>query len=129
MQRVDTVIEDAEPVEKKRKKEELKGLEEYKDVFEGLGNLPGEHRIKLKENAAPVIEACRKIPISLQEKVKTELKRMEEEGVIEKVTEPTKWVNSMVIVHKAYWIDQNLFRPKESEQIHTERTLQNANKR
>ena len=99
VQRVDTVIEDAKPVEKVEQ-EEFKGLEEYNDVFEGLGNLPGEHKVKLKENAVPVIEACRKIPFSLREKVKTELQRMEEKGVIEKVTEPTEWVNSMVIVHK-----------------------------
>ena len=34
-------------------------------------------------------------------KLKTELDRMEKLRVIEKVTEPTEWVNSLVIVEKS----------------------------
>lgn len=76
-------------------------LDDYKDVFEGLGTLPGVHKIKLQREYVPVVEACRKIPFPLQGKVENELKRMESLGVIERVYEPTEWVNSMVIVHKA----------------------------
>ena len=36
----------------------------------------------------------------MKEKVKTELKRMESEGVIKKQTGPTDWVNSLVVVPK-----------------------------
>ena len=46
-------------------------VQEFKDVFEGLGKLPGVHKIKLKENSVPVIEACRKIPFPLYDQVKT----------------------------------------------------------
>ena len=36
----------------------------------------------------------------MKEKVKTELLRLKSEGVIKKQTEPTDWVNSMVVVPK-----------------------------
>ena len=75
-------------------------FDEYKDVFEGLGELPGVHVIKLRDDAEPVVEACRKVPFALHEKLKNELNRMEKLGVISKVTEPTEWVNSLVIVTK-----------------------------
>ncbi|MEE4248366.1 MAG: reverse transcriptase family protein, partial [Kangiellaceae bacterium] len=48
----------------------------------------------------PVVNPPKKIPFALQEKVKAELQRMESLGVIQKVAEPTEWVNSLVTVHK-----------------------------
>lgn len=103
VKRVWTVIEDKE--EKTRKPSEDKEseaiLEEFKNVFAGFGTLPGEHTIRLKENAVPVVEACRKVSFALHDKLKEELDRMEKFGVISKVTDPTEWVNSLVIVHKA----------------------------
>ncbi|RXN08425.1 retrotransposon-like family member retr-1 [Labeo rohita] len=75
-------------------------LSEYQDVFTGLGCVPGLHHIQLNPDVAPVIHAPRKVPIALKEKVRMELKRMEDLGVIVKQTEPTDWVNSMVTVLK-----------------------------
>ncbi len=45
-------------------------MEEYKDVFEGLGCLPGEHRISIDDTVAPVVHACRKVPFALREKLR-----------------------------------------------------------
>ena len=73
---------------------------DYADLFEGLGCLPGTHSIKLDPKVTPVVHPPRKIPISLMDKVRAELNRMEEMGVIVKQTEPTQWVNSMVVVNK-----------------------------
>ena len=42
----------------------------------------------------PVIHPPRKVSISMKENVKTELLRMESEGVIKKQTEPTDCFNS-----------------------------------
>lgn len=70
------------------------------DLFSGIGQLDYVYNIKLKENVCPVVENPRKIPISIEEKVKSELDNMENLGIIRKVTEPTEWVNSMVIVKK-----------------------------
>lgn len=76
-------------------------LAEYSDVFEGLGCLPGEYNIQLKENAKPVIHPPRKIPFAQRRKVKKELERMVKDGVIEEVKEPSDWVNSIVVAEKA----------------------------
>ena len=72
----------------------------YMDLFEGLGCMPDTYSIKVDPSVKPVIHPPRKVPISMKEKVKKELLRMESEGVIKKQTEPTDWVNSMVVVPK-----------------------------
>ena len=72
--------------------------EEYADSFKGLGCLPGEYKIKLDPSVPPVVHAPRKVPVALHDRVKEELQRMENDGVIKKQEEPTDWVNSMVIV-------------------------------
>ncbi len=48
------------------KANETSFMEEYKDVFEGLGCLPGEHRISIDDTVAPVVHACRKVPFALR---------------------------------------------------------------
>ncbi len=60
-------------------------MEEYKDVFEGLGCLPGKHRISIDDTVAPVVHACRKVPFALREKLKEELARMEKLDVIKRI--------------------------------------------
>lgn len=76
-------------------------LEQYKEVFNGLGCLKNKCRLVLKENVSPVVEPPRKIPFDLQTELKAELERMEMLGVIVHETEPTPWVNSIVLVRKA----------------------------
>lgn len=75
-------------------------MEEYKDCFEGLGCLPGKHKIRVDESVSPVVHPCRKVPFALREKLKEELARMEKLEVIKKIDEPTEWVSSLVIVQK-----------------------------
>ena len=60
----------------------------------------GEAKIQLKDDAQPVIDAPRRVPLALRDRLRKELERMEEQDVIEKVTEPTDWVNSLVVVEK-----------------------------
>ena len=73
---------------------------EFEDVFRGLGWIEGEHQIKLDESFQPVVQACRKVPFALMEKLKIELERMVKLQVIVRVTEPTDWVNAIVITSK-----------------------------
>lgn len=75
-------------------------LREYPDVFQGLGCLPGEHKIQLDPRVKPVVHPPRKVPLAIRDKVKEELDRMEELGVVSRQTEPTEWVSSMVTVVK-----------------------------
>ena len=80
---------------------ERKILKDYRDVFEGIGIIKDfEYDIKLKEEAKGSIAACRKVPIALLEPLKAELNKIEKFGIIEKVTEPSDWVNLLVITQK-----------------------------
>ena len=75
-------------------------LEQYDDCFDEIGTLPKVHRIVIDENVPPVVHSSRKIPIALKEEVKEELDRMMRLDVIEPVTEPTDWVNQIVVARK-----------------------------
>ena len=77
-------------------KEEL--VEAYPSVFSGLGQFPGIHHIH--PNVTPVVHGCRKIPIAVMDRLKTTLQELVDKEVIEPVTEPTEWVNSLVITEK-----------------------------
>ena len=74
-------------------------LNEFPDLFQGLGELGPPCKISIDSTVTPVIHAPRKVPLNLQKKLKAQLDSMEG-TVIEKVTEPTDWVSSMVLVTK-----------------------------
>ena len=70
-------------------------------MFRDLGNLGEEYHIKMREGLRPYgLFTPRNVPIPPRTKVKEELDRMEELGVIAKVTEPTPWCAGMVVVPK-----------------------------
>ena len=76
--------------------------ERYSELFQGLGEMEGEYEIRLKDEVQPfVLHTPRRIPLPLLPKVKEELRRMQELGVISPVTEPTDWCVSMVVVPKS----------------------------
>ncbi|KAK2711196.1 hypothetical protein QYM36_012393, partial [Artemia franciscana] len=77
-------------------------LEQYKELFSGIGKIQGKCEICLKEGVVPTAFPARKVPIAMREKLKQELNRLESLGIIEKVEEPTEWVNSMVLVEKKH---------------------------
>ena len=58
------------------------------------------HHIQLDPKQNPVVHPPRKVPVTIRPKVKDELERMERLGVIERIQDPTDWVNSMVTVIK-----------------------------
>ena len=64
-------------------------LDEYKEVFQGLGCLEGEYAIIVDENVTPVIHPASKVPFALKGKLKDELERMEKLEVIERVEKST----------------------------------------
>ncbi len=97
---------------------EVPVLEEFADVFKGIGLFPGECTIHLDPHATPVVHPPRRIPLALRSRLKEELESMERQGVIVKVTEPTEWVNSMVVAEKhaqvswgCVWTRGTLTRP------------------
>nr|XP_037274126.1 uncharacterized protein K02A2.6-like [Rhipicephalus microplus] len=54
----------------------------------------------LGEDAVPVVQPARRVPIALKGRLRQELKRMEKASIIVKVDEPTDWVSPLVVVHK-----------------------------
>lgn len=43
---------------------------DYADIFNGLGKLGGEYNIEIDENVPPVINAPRRVPFELHDKLK-----------------------------------------------------------
>ena len=73
----------------------------YAGVFQGLGKFPGEpYKLRLKPDAVPAKHRPRRVPVHLQDAFHEEVERLVKIDVLEKVTEPTEWVNSLVIVEK-----------------------------
>ena len=70
----------------------------YPDVFDnGPGKLPGRVHLKVDPACQPVILPARKVPVSVKEKFKAELKRLQDHKVIAPVYQPTKWVSQFVV--------------------------------
>ena len=71
-------------------------IEEYKEVFTGLGKLKN-HAVKLNidKEAIPQAQPQRRIPFHIRKKVKHAVKELQREDIIEAVpeTQPTPWVS------------------------------------
>lgn len=76
-------------------------IERFPELFNKLGHIKGTYQIKLEDDAKPFsINTPRRVPIPLLSKVKNQLEKMETDGVISKVNEPTDWCAGMVVVPK-----------------------------
>ncbi|XP_013395965.1 uncharacterized protein LOC106163040 [Lingula anatina] len=74
---------------------------EFPDIFDQrLGQLPVKYKITVDSQVTPVVRPVRKLPVAVKDKVKQELRRMESQGIIAKVTKPTDWVSAMVVTTK-----------------------------
>ena len=73
----------------------------YPDRFEGIGSFRGEFHIIIDKCVPHVVHSPRRCPIHLKDEVKTELDKMEELGVITKVSAPTDGVSSIVFSRKS----------------------------
>ena len=75
-------------------------LEEYDDVFDGLGALPGAYKIAIDEQAQPVVQAPRRVLVALRPRIKNKLDELVDCKVIIPVTDLTQWVSSMLAIMK-----------------------------
>ena len=76
--------------------------DEFPTLFTGLGKLKGEYTIELRDDAQPFsLSTPRRVAIPLLKSVQQELDRMERNGVIAKVEQPTEWCCGMVVVPKS----------------------------
>ena len=75
-------------------------LKQLPELEHASGAMPGTYSIKIDPTAKPVVQGPRRQPAALLPKVKEKLKEMEKEGHLAKVTQPTDWVNSMVVSNR-----------------------------
>ncbi|KAI0228661.1 hypothetical protein LSAT2_020873 [Lamellibrachia satsuma] len=69
-------------------------LEEYTDVFSGLGCLPGEYDIVVDNSVKPVQNRPRKVAYALKDDLQKKITALEEQKVIAKVDVPTPWISN-----------------------------------
>ena len=68
-------------------------LSEYRDVFKGIGTLPGgPYHIRLKEQYRPVQHLPRSVPVAMQSAYRAELNRLVKEAIITEGKEHTEWI-------------------------------------
>jgi len=58
-------------------------LDEFCEVFEGIGTFPGTCKIHLKEDPKPMVQPPKQVSFTLQAKFKEELDRLESPEFIE----------------------------------------------
>ena len=75
-------------------------LDQHANIFSALGKAKTVYSARLKSNITPVIKPSRRVPQALMEPLKKELNSMVNMGVFEPVTEPTEWVNPLVVAFK-----------------------------
>ena len=73
-------------------------LEKHPDVFGATGLMQtSPNNIELADGAIPAaVTTARGVPLPLMKQVKEKLERMENNGIIQLVTEPTDWCATMV---------------------------------
>ncbi|KAL0157384.1 hypothetical protein M9458_048630, partial [Cirrhinus mrigala] len=65
-------------------------LTKYADLFKDeVGRLPVTYSMKIDPTIPPVVRPARRIPVAMQDKVKKELQRMTDLGVITPISEPS----------------------------------------
>ena len=79
--------------------EELK--ETFPEQFDRIGNFKNSAKLYLVENATPSIDAPRKCSVHVKEKLKSELQKMENMGVIRKINHHTDWCSSLTTIVKS----------------------------
>ena len=76
-------------------------VNDFDDVFEGeIGTLEGNLGLVIDKTVPSVKLPCRRWPNPVKEKVRVEIERLEGLGVVEKVTQPTDWISSLVVTMK-----------------------------
>ena len=78
-------------------------VSEYDCLFHGIGkHKHAKVKIRVDESVTPVAQVNRRIPYHYQDKLKEQLQKLEEAGVVESVPddEPTTWISPLVIQPK-----------------------------
>ena len=92
-------------------------VQNYPKLFEGSGKLKNaEVTLHIDESVPSIAQITRRIPFHIRKVVAKELINLEEQGIIEKVEEPTPWVSPLVII------------PKKNSEVRLRIDMRRANK-
>ena len=73
----------------------------FSDTFEGTGKMKGvKVDLNIDADVKPVAQPLRRIPFSVRPKIGEEVRRLQEEDIIEKIDKPTSWIYPTVITPK-----------------------------
>jgi hypothetical protein len=77
-------------------------IDEFADVFEGIGKVPGEVSLKVDPTVTPVAHPPRPVPVALRDMVLSKLHELEKQEIIEKIPvgTPTPWCSPLHVVPK-----------------------------
>ena len=75
-------------------------IRQFPKVFQGLRCLKKPYHIQIDSKITTIVNQLKSQPVALRDRLKQALKEMEMNGVIEKVDQPTEWLNSVVVVEK-----------------------------
>ena len=76
-------------------------LANYSDVLDdSIGKLEGPLHLYTRDDGPPHKTAPREIPLSVKNNFIAEVKDLQEQGILEKVTDPSAWVSAPTIVNK-----------------------------
>lgn len=80
----------------------LKLIEKYPRLFREIGEFKGEIDIKLEGDVIPFVQTTpRRVPIPLLPKLKSEIERLIDLDIIERMDDFTEWVSPIVVVPKS----------------------------
>nr|XP_022914614.1 uncharacterized protein K02A2.6-like [Onthophagus taurus] len=75
-------------------------IKKYNDNIQGIGEIPGTYKLRLKQGSTPVIKRVRRVPEIIKDRLKETLNELIKKNIIEEVEYPTDWVNQITIVEK-----------------------------
>jgi hypothetical protein len=80
----------------------VKLIEEFSDLFQGVGKVPGKVELKIDPTATPVAHPPRPVPVALRSAVQSKLQELVDADIIEKVPVgvPTPWCSALHVVPK-----------------------------
>ena len=74
--------------------------DEFNDVFEGLGELPGKSHVLTDDTVPSVVHSSRRAQVALRNQIKDKLDDMVASDVLAPDTAPTAWVSSILVFAK-----------------------------
>lgn len=75
-------------------------LQEYPALLKGFGELTGfRHKPEIDKSVKPVQQKFWHPPLAMRDRIEAELKRMEADGIIEKI-ESSAWMSNLVVAKK-----------------------------